>query len=66
MPKTVKIATELIDLTTRLAQRDDCRRTLVAYSRFDETPKEQIIELTDEGYVTCGTKANARRRGRDG
>lgn len=40
--------------------REDRRRILTAYSRFDETPPEMVIELTDDGYQTVGTKAHAR------
>lgn len=40
------------------------RRVLKSYSRFDETPPEVIIELTDDGYRSCGTKGNATRRDR--
>lgn len=42
----------------------DHRRTITALSRFDETPQEAVIELTDNGYVTCGTIADAKRENR--
>jgi hypothetical protein len=45
--------------------RDDRRRTLTAYSRFDETPPEQVIEYVTDGiYRTCGTKSDAGREDR--
>ncbi len=45
-------------------QPDDRRRTLTAYSRFDETPRESVIELTDDGYRMIGKKADAGRADR--
>ena len=33
-------------------------REIHALSRFDETPDELVIELTDEGYKALGTKAD--------
>lgn len=44
--------------------REDRRRTLTTYSRFDETPPEAVMELTDTGYVVIGTKTEARRADR--
>lgn len=46
------------------AERDDRRRTLTAYSRFDETPPEVVIELGDDGYRLVGGKADAKRADR--
>ncbi|MCG3155093.1 MAG: hypothetical protein DKINENOH_01695 [bacterium] len=43
------------------ANREDTRRVLTAYSRFDETQPEIVIELTDSGYRRIGTKAEARQ-----
>ncbi|MFH1418774.1 MAG: AAA family ATPase [Planctomycetota bacterium] len=48
------------------SRREDRRRTLTAYSRFDETPDELVIELTDEGYRAVGTKGDARQTDRLG
>lgn len=42
-------------------QRNDTRRVLTAYSRFDETPDEVVIELTQDGYVSQGTKSDAAK-----
>src|SRR5262249_38726738 len=42
----------------------DRRRVLTAISRFDETPPEAVIELTEDGYRTVGSKADARRADR--
>lgn len=42
----------------------DRRRTLTSYSRFDETPSEMVIELTDDGYRVCGTRADASQADR--
>jgi hypothetical protein len=36
---------------------NDPHRTLKSISRFSETPREMVLELTDEGYITTGTKA---------
>jgi len=46
------------------ADREDRRRTLTAYSRFDETPPEVVIELTGDGYRLVGGKADAKRTDR--
>ncbi len=40
---------------------EDCRRTLTAYSRFDETPREAVIELLDGQYRFVGSKCDARQ-----
>ena len=45
-------------------RREDRRRVLTAYSRFSETPDETVLELTDAGYVCCGTKADVKRTDR--
>lgn len=45
-------------------ERQDRRRTLTAYSRFDETPAEAVVELTEHGYLTVGSKAEARKADR--
>lgn len=37
------------------ADADDNRRRLKAYSRFPETPKEVVYELTEDGYKPIGT-----------
>lgn len=39
----------------------DTQRVLRAYSRFEETPSEVVIELVDGEYVTKGTKAEVAR-----
>ena len=43
------------------SRREDARRKLTTYSRFDESPDERVIELTDDGYVDCGTRHDANR-----
>lgn len=45
-------------------RRDDRRRVLTTYSRFDETPGEVVIELTDDGYTAVGTRAESSRQDR--
>ncbi len=45
-------------------RRDDRRRVLTGLARFDETPAEVVIELTDDGYRLVGTKASASREDR--
>ena len=44
--------------------QDDRRRVLTAYSRFDETPRELVIELKADGYATLGTKADTNQTDR--
>lgn len=46
------------------AESEDRRRTLTAFSRFDATPHEAVIELTDDGYRSCGTKLETSRNDR--
>ncbi len=41
--------------------RDDRRRKLTAYSRFDDTPGELVLELTEDGYRIIGTGQDASR-----
>lgn len=43
---------------------DDTRRTLTTFSRFEETPKEVVLELREEGYVVVGSKADAKQKDR--
>lgn len=40
---------------------EDRRRVLTAYSRFDETPAEAVVDYTGKGYVKVGTKSDAKR-----
>jgi hypothetical protein len=53
--------TGAVDVVLRLSRKVDAQRptirTLAALSRFDETPPELIIELTDAGYVALGDEA---------
>jgi hypothetical protein len=46
--------------------REDTRRVLTAYSRWDDTPAELVIELDKEKgeYQSVGTKADARAQDR--
>ncbi|MEK6720535.1 MAG: AAA family ATPase [Chloroflexota bacterium] len=50
--------TGAVDVVLRLGRQDNpvrpTVRTLSALSRFDETPAELVIELTDSGYVALG------------
>ena len=41
-------------------ERKDCRRVLTGYGRDDETPDELVIELTDQGYVGQGERAEVK------
>lgn len=43
---------------------DDRRRLIKAFSRFDETPDEQVIELADHGYRVLGSKGDVGREDR--
>lgn len=45
-------------------RREDRRRVLTGYSRFAETPTEVVVELTDTGFKTIGTKSDATIGGR--
>ena len=48
-------------------RREDTRRVLTTYSRFDETPVEVVLEFNREhGYTVVGTKADARAEDRTG
>jgi hypothetical protein len=41
--------------------RDDRRRVLSSYSRFDETPAETVMELRETGYAIIGGRAEVRQ-----
>jgi hypothetical protein len=41
---------------------NDKRRTLTGYGRYDETPAETVVELTEEGYKAEGTRREATAR----
>lgn len=43
-------------------ERKDRRRVLSGWGRFEETPEELVIELTDGGYVAHGDKGQVRQR----
>jgi hypothetical protein len=43
---------------------EDRRRTLRGHSRFEETPAEVVIELTDEGYKSVGSTSVASQEDR--
>ncbi len=46
-------------------RREDTRRVLTTYSRFDETPIEVVLDYTPQvGYNAQGTRADARTNGR--
>ena len=48
-------------------RREDTRRVLTGYSRFDETPAEIVLEYSKEaGYRAVGTRAAARSEDRRG
>jgi hypothetical protein len=42
-------------------RREDRRRVLTTYGRFDDTEPELVVELAADGYRVCGTKADAKR-----
>ncbi len=42
--------------------RQDRRRVLTGYGRYEETPGELVIELTPEGYVAQGDRRDTNRR----
>lgn len=55
----------IIELRRFNAQEaDDRRRKLRGHSRFDETPAEVVIELTDDGYKLVGSTGDANRADR--
>lgn len=39
------------------SKRNDTRRVIKTYSRYEETPPELVLELTPDGYEVHGTKA---------
>lgn len=41
--------------------RHDRRRVLTGYGRYDETPEEQVVELTQGGYVSHGDRNSILR-----
>lgn len=45
-------------------QADDRHRVIRAIGRFDQTHPEMVIELTDQGFVTTGTRGEIRRHER--
>jgi len=44
------------------AARKDRRRVLSSYGRFEETPEELVIELTEEGYVARGDRQEIAKK----
>ncbi|MBA4192233.1 MAG: hypothetical protein C0467_30050 [Planctomycetaceae bacterium] len=44
------------------ADRKDTRRVLSGWGRFEETPEEMVVELTDDGYIAHGDKQEVQRR----
>jgi hypothetical protein len=55
-----------VDIVLRLSRDKDLlrpktMRRIDALSRFDETPDELIVELTDEGYVAVGEEDGVKR-----
>ena len=40
------------------------QRTLKTYSRFEESPREVVIDLVDGEYITLGTKAEVSKKAR--
>jgi hypothetical protein len=44
--------------------QSDRRRTLTAVGRYEETPAEVVIELTDSGYQRVGSKADSTQQDR--
>lgn len=47
-------------------RREDTRRVLTTYSRFDETPIEMVLDFTmGTGYRAQGTRSDARTAGRE-
>jgi hypothetical protein len=52
--------TGAVDVVIRLTRRPDAPRPTIRYleclSRFDETPAELVIELTEGGFVVLGTE----------
>src|SRR5262249_12845670 len=44
------------------SDRKDNRRVISGYGRFEETPDELVIELTDHGYIAHGDKQEVKRK----
>jgi hypothetical protein len=43
------------------ARNDDSRRVLTAYSRYEETPSELVLDYREGEYVAEGTRSETRR-----
>ncbi len=44
--------------------RSDSRRTLTTFSRLDESPPEVVVELTDDGFISLGSRSDANKADR--
>jgi hypothetical protein len=44
------------------SDRQDRRRVLTGYGRYDDTPPELVVELTEEGFTARGTAADVSCR----
>jgi hypothetical protein len=42
-------------------EHESSKRTLRGYSRYDDTPSEVIVELTEDGYRLVGTRGEVER-----
>jgi hypothetical protein len=59
LPGFIDVIVEMRRLNAE--RREDTRRTLTAYSRFEETPPERVLAFDrDRGYSVVGTKADAK------
>lgn len=44
------------------SKRGDHRRVISGWGRFEETPEELVVELTDGGYVAHGDKGEVKKK----
>jgi hypothetical protein len=56
----------ILEMRRVRGSRDTRQRELTAYSRFDDTPRELVIELAEDGggYRSLGSPSQADRQGR--
>jgi len=64
LPGFVDMILELRRFTNDPDEAGDRRRKLAAYGRFDDTPPEVVIELTEHGYILEGSPAEVRTKDR--
>ena len=54
----------LCELSRLEGDSNSNQRIIRSIGRFDETPSELVVELTDSGYISKGTKSDATKEGK--